>query len=1176
MSQVLIKRSAVASKVPQTTDLALGELAINTFDGKLYLKKNVSGTESIISVGPQTTSDLPEGSNLYFTTVRAASAAPVQSVAGRTGVVTIAVGDVAGAAPLVSPVFTGVPAAPTPSTADNSTTLATTAFVKAQGYATGTTTVSSFNTRTGAVTLTSLDVTSALTFTPVSTSVLAQPSGVATLDGSGKLLTSQIPPSLVGAVVYQGVWNASTNTPTLTSGTGTKGFYYKVSVAGSTTLDGLSQWNIGDTAIYDGTTWDKIDGVASEVLSVAGRTGAVVLTSADVSGVATSGANSNITSLTGLTTPLSVTQGGTGVTASTGTGSVVLSVSPALTGVPTVPTASTADSSTTIASTAFVKAQGYATTAGSVTSVAGRTGAVVLAVADVSGAAPLASPALTGTPTAPTASTADSSTTLATTAFVKAQGYQTSAGAVTSVAGRTGAVVLAVADVTGAAALASPVFTGIPRGPTRALSDRTVAFATTAFVKSFQDLYASTPTLDPTNVYQGTLSNGNLTLTGSISGQDGYSFSTIASPNAFYFEVTKVGSNPAVLLTTSAGFPGSYDICKIDGNGNVYPAGGALLTNIGTLSSTFGISWNPTTGNVGVYSGGSNIYNHVFAIPGSPVYVGLDTYSTNNAGTVNLGGSAFTYTPPAGFTYGLVFNATSFNTRTGPITLTSSDVTSALAYTPARSGANSNITSLSGLTTPLSVAQGGPGVTVSTGSGSTVLSISPALVSPTVTSGITVSTGVLAMPNGTVSAPSINFGSATTGFFQSGANILSVAGNSSQLFDFNGALNYVQSNSLLRVAGNGLVANYGAVGTPVISFISDTTTGIYGASGTFSIAAGGVQRAVFNAAGATFTGVVTIPTAATADNSTTAASTAFVKAQGYTTGTGYATSGANSNITSLSGLTTALSVAQGGTGTTTSTGTGSVVLSASPALTGVPTAPTPVTSDSSTTIATTAFVKAVNVSTTFASQIFTATAAQTTFTIAGGYTAGLIDVYGNGYKLNSTDYTASNGTTIVFNTGLNAGDELEVVVYGPLSLASISGGGSISGTLSLQTVYEKVNIVAAAPVTTQNIDMNTSGIWSFNVNATANFTMNIRGSSSVTLDSTMTIGQAATIAVLVQNGVTGYYPTAYTIDGSAVTPKWNGAAPVAGDANAIDSYSLTIIKTAAATFTVLATVTKYA
>jgi hypothetical protein len=112
--------------------------------------------------------------------------------------------------------------------------------------------------------------------------------GLATLDGTGKVPLSQIPASVLGAMIYQGSWNATTNSPTLSSGAGTKGYYYKVSVAGSTTIDGISQWNVGDLIAFNGTTWDKFDGISSEVLSVAGRTGAVTLSASDVSGLVAS------------------------------------------------------------------------------------------------------------------------------------------------------------------------------------------------------------------------------------------------------------------------------------------------------------------------------------------------------------------------------------------------------------------------------------------------------------------------------------------------------------------------------------------------------------------------------------------------------------------------------------------------------------------------------------------------------------------------------------------------------------------------------------------------------------------------------------------------------------------------------------------------------------------------
>ena len=106
-------------------------------------------------------------------------------------------------------------------------------------------------------------------------------SGVATLDGSGTVPTSQLPGAVLGGLNYQGTWNASTNTPTLASSTGSKGYYYVVSVAGSTNLDGITDWKIGDWAVYDGTTWQKVDNTDA-VSSVNGYTGAVVLSTSDV------------------------------------------------------------------------------------------------------------------------------------------------------------------------------------------------------------------------------------------------------------------------------------------------------------------------------------------------------------------------------------------------------------------------------------------------------------------------------------------------------------------------------------------------------------------------------------------------------------------------------------------------------------------------------------------------------------------------------------------------------------------------------------------------------------------------------------------------------------------------------------------------------------------------------
>ena len=140
----------------------------------------------------------------------------------------------------------------------------------------------------------------------IATTQKAVANGVASLDGSGTVPVSQLPAAVLGALSYQGTWNASTNTPTLTSSTGTKGYYYVVNVAGSTNLNGITDWQIGDWAVYNGSAWQKIDNTDS-VTSVNSKTGTVVLTYSDI----TSGV-------------VPVVNGGTGVTTSSGANSVVL------------------------------------------------------------------------------------------------------------------------------------------------------------------------------------------------------------------------------------------------------------------------------------------------------------------------------------------------------------------------------------------------------------------------------------------------------------------------------------------------------------------------------------------------------------------------------------------------------------------------------------------------------------------------------------------------------------------------------------------------------------------------------------------------------------------------------------------------------------------------------------
>lgn len=317
-----------------------------------------------------------------------ASTTGVASFNGRTGAITLLLTDVTGAggAPINSPSFTGTPLAPTPTAGDSSQKLATTAFVETAigSISTG---VSSFNTRTGAVVLSTADVMAV---------------GAAPINS----------PSFTGVPLA----------PTAVPGTNTTQLATTAFVAAAvSTLGGVTSFN--------------------------SRTGAITLLSADVS--AAGGA---------------------------------LIASPSFTGTPLAPTAAPGTSTTQLATTAFVAAA--ITASGGVLSFNGRAGAVTLSAADISiaGGALLGSPNFTGVPTAPTAAQTSNDTTIATTAYVRAA--LAGATLVTSFNSRSGAVTLNSSDVSaaGGALIASPTFTGTPAAPTAAANTSTTQLATTAFV----------------------------------------------------------------------------------------------------------------------------------------------------------------------------------------------------------------------------------------------------------------------------------------------------------------------------------------------------------------------------------------------------------------------------------------------------------------------------------------------------------------------------------------------------------------------------------------------------------------------------------------------------------------------------------------------------------------------
>jgi hypothetical protein len=124
---------------------------------------------------------------------------------------------------------------------------------------------------------------------------------------------------------------------------------------------------------------------------------------------------------------------------------------------------------------------------------------------------------------------------------------------------------------------------------------------------------------------------------------------------------------------------------------------------------------------------------------------------------------------------------------------------------------------------------------------------------------------------------------------------------------------------------------------------------------------------------------------------------------------------------------------------------------------------------------------------------------------------------------------------------------------------------------------EKVAVSATAATGTINFDCTSNSVVYYTSNASANWTLNLRGNANNTFNSVTRIGETFTVVFMVTNSATAYYPTGFTIDGTSVTPKWfGGAAPTAGSINSIDAYTYNVVKTASATYTVFASQSRFA
>ena len=587
-----------------------------------------------------------------------------------------------------------------------------------------------------------------------------------------------------GSLNYQGTWNASSNVPFLQSGVGVKGYYYLVSVAGSTNLDGITNWQVNDWAVFDGTRWEKVDNNNS-VISVNGQTGVVVLTAANVGATpnttyvvagtglsgggqltgnvtlnlantaVTAGTYGNASSVSQITVDaqgritnaanvsISIPGMGTVTNVATGTG---------LTGGPITTTGTISIANTTVTSGSYgnastvavftVNAQGQLTAASNSSiaiNVAAVSGAVPNTVNVIAGTNLTGGGALTGNVTinnpyngtvtnvatgtgltggpitssgtislANTAVTAGSYGNASTVGSftVDAQGRLTSAS--------NTAISISVAAVSGAVPNTRNISTstGLSGGGNLS-ADLTLSVTpnTTQQLVTVQNNGTAVGTRQVHNFIPGTnititsaddSSNGRANITISTSG-----LGTMATQNANSVTITGGTINGVSLTLDSINntplgniTPSTANVTTLNASGNVVLGAytGYVYAN-GSGANVTASTTIPTSALSGTITN-AQLANSSITVNGTSISLGNSgavTANTTGTLTISTGLSGTSFNGSSNVTITNT-GVTSFNTRNGAVTLTSSDVTTALGYTPGTgNGSVTSITAGTGL-----------------------------------------------------------------------------------------------------------------------------------------------------------------------------------------------------------------------------------------------------------------------------------------------------------------------------------------------------------------------------------------------------------------------------------------------------------------------------------------------